>query len=168
VDVARRLYLLRHAKSSWDGPDLDDHARPLSPRGERAAQDMAAHLQREGIQPELVLCSTAMRARQTVEALSLRGEVHYEDVLYGASAADLLSRLREIPGAVGSAMLVGHNPGIQELAVLFAGKGDPGLTGRVRVKLPTGALVKLAFDGPWASLAEGVATLEALVVPRDL
>jgi phosphohistidine phosphatase len=168
VPVVRRLYLLRHAKSSWDDPGQDDHARPLSPRGERAARDMAAHLKREAVRPDLVLCSTAQRARQTLEALALASEARFEDDLYGAGAAALLGRLRGLPDAVSSVMLVGHNPGLQELALLLAGNGDPVLLNRVREKLPTGALVTLTFQVPWASLAQGGTTLAAMVRPEDL
>jgi phosphohistidine phosphatase len=125
-------------------------------------------LHREAVQLDLVLCSTALRARQTLQALSPGGEVVYEDDLYGASAVELLARLRRVPGEVGSVMVVGHNPGLHELAISCSGKGGPLLVARLRDKLPTGALVKLSFQGPWASLAEGRAALEALVVPRQL
>ena len=147
---------------------LPDHARPLSPRGERAARDMAAYLQREAVQLDLVLCSTAVRARQTVQALCLARQVCYEDDLYGAGAAELLARLRRIPDGTGRVMVVGHNPGLQELAILCTGKGDPVILARLRDRLPTGALVQLGFQGPWASLAEGGAVLEAMVAPRQL
>ena len=166
--AVRSLYLLRHAKSSWDDPGLGDHARPLSPRGEGAARDLAAYFHREAIEPALVLCSTAVRARQTLQALSLRSEVCYEDDLYGASAAELLARLRRISEEIGSVMVVGHNPGLHELAVSFSEKGDAVLLARLCDKLPTGTFVKLAFPGPWASLAERQATLEALVMARHL
>jgi phosphohistidine phosphatase len=129
---------------------------------------MAAYLGGEAVAPALVLCSTALRARQTLEALSLQGEVGHEDDLYGASAADLLARLRRVPDEIGSVMVVGHNPGLHELAVSCSGKGDPLQLARLRGKLPTGALVRLSFLGPWASLAPGHATLESLVVPGDL
>jgi phosphohistidine phosphatase len=168
VEVVRRLYLLRHAKSSWGDPDLADHARPLSPRGEQAAQDMATHFRREAVLPALVLCSTALRARQTLEALSLRTEVSFEDGLYGAGGAELHARLQHLSDGTGSALVVGHNPGLQELAVSLIGKGDPLAIARLRDKLPTGALVNLEFQGTWASLAAGEATLVALVVPSEL
>ncbi len=92
----------------------------------------------------------------------------YEDGLYGAGPAELLARLRCLPDDVGSLMLVGHNPGLQELAVSLAGNGDPLPLARLRDKLPTGALVKLTFHGPWASLGQVDATLEAMVRPQDL
>src|SRR5262245_2142513 len=95
----RHLHLLRHAKSSWDDPELADHERPLAPRGRKAAARIAEHLERERIAPELVLCSTALRTRQTLAALLpiLGGEVviRLEDGLYGAGAAQVLARVRE-------------------------------------------------------------------------
>lgn len=129
---------------------------------------MAAHLHREGVEPALVLCSTARRARETLAALSLGGDVRYEDGLYGAGAAELLARLRLIPDGTGSVMVVGHNPGLHDLAVSCTGSGDPFALARLGEKLPTGALLRLVFQGPWASLSEGRAALEALVVPREL
>ena len=118
--------------------------------------------------PDLVLCSTARRARQTLGELALASEVRYEDGLYGAGPVELLARLRCLPDDVGSLMLVSHNPGLQELAVSLAGNGDPLLLARLRDKLPTGALLKLTFHGPWASLGQVDATLEAMVRPQDL
>ncbi len=166
--AVRSLYLLRHAKSSWDDGGLDDHARPLSARGEAAARDMATYLRREAVEPALVLCSTAVRARQTLASLPITAEICYEDGLYGASATSLLDRLHGVADVVGSVMVVGHNPGLHELAVLCAGTGQAPELARLRDKLPTGALVKLSFPGPWASLTPGGATLEALVLPREL
>jgi len=103
---------------------------------------MAAQL-RGAVAPALVLCSTALRARQTLQVLSLASEVCYEDGLYAAGAAELLGRLQRLVDQVASAMVIGHNPGLQLLAVSLTGKGDPLLLARLRKKLPTGALVKL-------------------------
>jgi phosphohistidine phosphatase len=165
VSTSHELYLLRHAKSDWGDPGLPDHARPLSPRGERAARDIAAHLRRRHVAPVLSLCSSALRARQTLDALSVGGEVLYEDGLYGATAGQLLERLRLVPETTPSVMLVGHNPGIQELAVLLAGKGKTALRATLAEKLPTGALVTLVFHIPWAELAERTAELSGFAVP---
>ena len=154
----KTLYLLRHAKSSWDDPRLADHERPLAPRGREAARRLAKHMARAKLRPDLVLCSSAARAVETYEALAgaLRGpEVSTEDGLYGAVTEDLLARLRQVGEGVRSVMLVGHNPGLADL-------------GRLRDKLPTGALAVLSFDGAWAALGPGCANLESLVVPRDL
>ena len=115
--IKNRLYLLRHAKSAWDDPGLSDDQRPLAPRGERAARRMAEHFRESGIDPALVLCSPARRARQTLESVasSLGGhtEVRVEDALYGATAGELLARLRRVAPEVPSVMVIGHNPGLQ-------------------------------------------------------
>ena len=120
----KRLYLLRHAKSSWDDPTLADHDRPLAPRGRRAAKVMAEHLGRKGIAPELVLCSPSRRTRQTlkrlVPALGKSADVQIEFPLYAAPEADLLEVLHEVPDEVESVMLIGHNPGIQDLGLSLA------------------------------------------------
>jgi phosphohistidine phosphatase len=163
-----RLYLLRHAKSSWDEPGLADRERPLALRGRRAARRMAEHLRAEDVHPDVVLCSAAVRARETLEIVlpALAGpQVLVEDDLYAADADDLLDRLRSLPQGTGAAMVVGHNPTLQDLALDLASSGRD--LERLRDKLPTGALVTLAFPGPWRELGPG-ATLEALVVPRDL
>ena len=173
VGGVRHLWLLRHAKSSWDDPDLDDHDRPLAPRGERAAAVMASHLQRAGVQPQLVLCSSALRARRTLgivlaslgDRIALKIEIDPE--LYTFDAEVLLGRLRRVPDDVRSLLLVGHNPAVQELALLVATGGAS--CDRVAEKLPTGALVTIALpDDPWRRLGESDAEIEGLVVPRDL
>jgi phosphohistidine phosphatase len=168
----RALYLLRHAKSSWDDSDLDDHDRPLAPRGARAAAKMARHLRSEGIQPALVLCSSARRARETLDLISPAlgdAAVWMEPELYGADAGDLLRRLRRLPSAVPSAMLIGHAPGLQVLALRLAGGGDVAALARLRAKMPTAALATLVLPPTdWARLDPGSAKLAGFVVPRDL
>ena len=123
----RSLYLLRHAKSSWADPALSDHERPLAPRGRRDAKRIAAHLLELGIAPELVLCSTALRTRETLElirpALDAAAIVELEAALYAAWAETLLERLREVPDERRSVMLIGHNPGLEDLALMLASAG---------------------------------------------
>jgi phosphohistidine phosphatase len=167
----KRLYLLRHAKSSWDNPELVDRERPLAPRGRRAAVLVAEHLRREGVSAELVLCSSALRARETLGAIlpALDGdvEIRIEGGLYAAGTGDLLERLQAVPDSIASVMLIGHNPCLQDLALSLATRGA-GLE-RLREKFPTGALATLAVgDESWSALSAGDATLEAYVVPREL
>jgi phosphohistidine phosphatase len=165
----KRLLLIRHAKSSWHDPALSDHERPLAPRGRTAADRVADHLEREGSKVDLVLCSSARRTRDTLERLSQafgEAEILVEDGLYGASAADLLDRLHEVSESVGTTAVIGHNPGIQDLALELAMDG-PDLE-RARAKFPTAALAVLEFDAPWAELATGGARLVSFTVPRDL
>lgn len=164
-----RLYLLRHAKSSWDAPGLSDRDRPLAPRGERAAGRMAEHLRTAGVRPDVVLCSPAVRARQTLEIVQAalgEPQVLVEDPLYATDADGLLERLRSLPVGTAAAMVVAHNPMLQDLALDLASSGA-GLD-RLREKLPTGALVTLVFEGPWSGLGPGGAVLEDLVAPRGL
>jgi phosphohistidine phosphatase len=167
----RRVYLLRHAKSSWKDRSLADRDRPLAGRGRRAAKVMAAHLQKEEVQPNLVLCSPARRARETLEriegAFGGRVEVSFEDALYGAGEAALLARLESLPQEVGSVMLIGHNPGLEELALALASKGA-GLA-RMREKYPTAALATIDLPADrWSAIERGSGELVGYVRPRDL
>lgn len=168
----RVVYLLRHAKSSWDDPGLADHERPLSPRGRRAAARIAEHLDREGIRPALVLCSSSLRTRQTLELVAAAlpdVPVTVEDDLYGAGERGLLERLKRLPDAADSVLLVAHNPGLQDLALALAEGGDPGALVRLRAKMPTAALATLAAPvARWRDLGPGGAELVAFVVPREL
>jgi phosphohistidine phosphatase len=95
-------------------------------------------------------------------------EVLFEDDLYGAPAPMILARLREVPDATPTVLVVGHNPGLEDLAKGLGREGDPDLIARVRTKFPTGALVTIAVHGPWEELGSVDATLEAFVVPADL
>jgi phosphohistidine phosphatase len=170
--VVRRLHLLRHAKSSWADTRLEDRERPLAPRGEQALTLLARHIGRAGVAPGLVLCSPARRTRMTLAgiAAALPRDVRtvVEDELYGASERVLFARLRQVPDAVSEVMVIGHNPGLEELAVSLAGSGDGSLRARLMTKFPTGALATFSFSARWAELAPGAAQLEGFVVPRDL
>jgi phosphohistidine phosphatase len=109
-----QIWLLRHAKSDWKDGSLADHARPLNKRGRRSATEVAETVRRESIAPAVVLVSTALRATQTAEALGLT--LSPEPALYNAAAPDLLGQLRALPADASSVMLVGHNPGMEDLA----------------------------------------------------
>jgi phosphohistidine phosphatase len=164
------LYLLRHAKSSWDRADLADHDRPLAPRGRRATKRLAKHLRRAGISPSLVLCSSAERARKTLDGIApgFEGEVpvQVDRTLYGASSDALLERLRALDDGLESVMLVGHNPAIQALALSLLGKGEE--LEPIERKYPTGGLATLTFAGNWRDLEPGAAELAEFVTPNDL
>jgi phosphohistidine phosphatase len=162
--ASRQLVLLRHAKSSWDDAQLDDQDRPLAPRGRRAATKVGKYLRREGIEPDLVLCSSAARARQTFELLQLgpKAEVLFEDGLYGASAGALLARLRKVRDSAGSVIVIGHNPGIEDLAVTLVGGGE-GLA----EKFPTAALADLRVPiVAWGELRPDIARLHVFIIPK--
>jgi len=160
----KHLFLLRHAKSSWDNPALDDCDRPLAARGRKAAKLIGAYLGREHVQISLVLCSSARRARETLDLVAPCGEIQIERELYSASADQLLERLRRVPDEVAAVMLIGHNPAIHDLAVsLVAGASE--LAAR---KFPTGALATLTLTAPWRALDPSLAELAAFVTPREL
>jgi len=168
----RVLYLLRHAKSDWSDPDLYDEDRPLAPRGRKATERMSAFITDAGIRPALVLCSPALRTRQTLDgiagALGDEADVWMEDALYGAGANELRERLRHLPPAVPSVMVIAHNPGLQDLALGLAGGGNAGAVARMGEKFPTAALATLHIPGGWKSLKGGAATVTAFVVPKAL
>jgi len=166
----KRIYLLRHAKSSWDDTSLPDHDRPLAGRGRRAAKAIARHMRDSDIEPELVLCSTARRARETldrIEAALGGAAIEIESDLYAASATTLLQRLRSVPDTVDSVLLIGHNPGLQDLALELA-RPSP-RTDDLAAKYPTAALATLeASASTWRELDRSSAELVELVRPRDL
>ncbi|HUZ29139.1 MAG TPA: histidine phosphatase family protein [Solirubrobacteraceae bacterium] len=165
----RVLYLLRHAKSSWDDPGIEDHERPLAPRGRRAARVLADHVHSAGIMPELVLCSSARRTRETLEGVDPPGQWQIESELYAASPGTVLARLQSLPDDVRSAMVVGHNPTMQVLVLrLAAAAASEADLEEVQRKFPTGALATLTFEGGWSELAPGRARLASYVRPRQL
>ena len=165
----KHLYVLRHAKSSWDDPSLSDAERPLNKRGRRAADAMAGHLRDARVTADLVLCSPARRTRETLELVE-RGlskqSVRIEPALYGADLETLLDLLRGLPGTLASVLVIGHNPGLQDL-VLHLAKPGPSVR-KVEAKFPTAALATLACPGEWSSLGARSAELIKYVRPRDL
>jgi phosphohistidine phosphatase len=169
----KTIVLLRHAKSAWSDPRLDDHERPLNKRGERAAAVMADHLVHEIPRPDLILCSTALRTRQTLAPLVKRLDapappIALERELYLASEHVLLSRLQALPDAVATVLVIGHNDGIWHLAEALAGGGPAQLREALTQKYPTGALVMLrAQDQRWRDLKWESAELVAFVRPSD-
>jgi phosphohistidine phosphatase len=162
----RRLLLVRHAHAAA-GPD--DHERPLDARGRREAAWLAEVVARLAEPPSLVLCSTARRTRETLEALhaGLRPapRVALEHGLYSATAEQLLERVRAEADGTG-VLLVGHNPAIGELASALAGRGEAEALAKLREKFPPGALAVLAFSAArWSDLVPGAGRLEAFAVP---
>ena len=164
----KTLLLLRHAKSAWSDPRLDDHDRPLNGRGERAAKALADHIASQAPRPDLILCSTAMRTRQTLAPLVKRlgnpvPPISLENGLYLASEEVLLAH------GVPTVLLIGHNDGIGQLAADLAASGPSEPLAALREKYPTGALAVLSVpDGPWSDLEVGSAKLLEFVCPRDL
>lgn len=173
------LSLFRHAKSSWDDPNLEDYDRPLAERGLEAAPRMGAYLAREGVRPDLVISSSSRRTRQTIAlALPAFGDnqppVAYEDELYLASASTLLNRVARAdarPNERGARhiMLVGHDPGFHSLALLLAETGKKEDVAALARKFPTGAVAVLDFDcATWAGVRDGGGRLRQFMTPRML
>jgi phosphohistidine phosphatase len=159
--------LLRHAKSDW--PDVPDEDRPLAKRGRRDAPRIGRWLRDRGWVPDVVVCSAARRTRQTWELVApeLDGtpDVRFEPRAYAASALTLLYLARELPGRYRTALLIGHNPGLEELtASLATADGEP----RRGIRLPTAGVAVVEFAGDWPDLAPGLARLLDAVVPADL
>lgn len=172
--MVKTILLLRHAKSAWSNAELADHDRPLNRRGERAAVAMAEWLAAKGPRPDLILCSTAARTRQTLAPLAKRladpaPPISLEKGLYLASEGALLARLQKLSDEIGVVLLIGHNDGIGLLANALAGHGKASSRSSLQEKFPTGALAVLkAPASHWRELALGSADLKAFVRPRDL
>jgi phosphohistidine phosphatase len=170
----KHLWILRHGKAAAEGPDGDDHSRPLTGRGRRQSAAVAAYLSNQvaagAPTPDLVLSSSAVRARRTAEvahgALGADVPLEIERHLYGADADDIVSRLRLLPDEVGAVMIVGHNPTFHDLALLLV--STDGTDGRARLEagFPTAALALVALDAAvWSDLVAGSGRLEELFVP---
>ena len=178
----KTLFLLRHAKSDWSDPSLDDFERPLNRRGQAAAPLIGAYLDRQGLPPDLVLCSSATRARQTCAlAVHRPGRdipVKFEKSLYLAGPSTILRRLHRLPDGMRSVMLIAHNPGMHSLALKLidarlpgdtAAPGDTASLAVLRSKYPTAGLIELTFDmDAWSEMAAGTGTLVRFIRPKDL
>lgn len=172
----KTLYVLRHAKSDWSDGGLNDHDRPLNKRGLKAAPRMGAYLREKKYRPDLILCSTAKRAAETLDLIKPSlGDVpvRYEQALYLASWDKLLERVRWIDDGASSALLIGHNPGLEELCVILSMRPKSASeTERARMvaeKFPTCALAVLTFSvQSWRSVAQAQGRLVDFVRPRDL
>ncbi len=167
------LLLLRHAKSRWDDPGLEDFDRPLAARGREAAVRMGAYMARQGLAPALILCSSAVRARQTLELVRphLGGNpaTQFADGLYLATPAALLQRLRKLGADVETVLLIGHNPGMHNLAVNLSGSGEKKSLEALAGKFPTAALAVLTFnEHEWSQIAAGGGRLCDFMTPKRL
>ncbi|GAA2478687.1 histidine phosphatase family protein [Streptomyces thermolineatus] len=170
VETPRRIVLLRHAKADW--PDVSDHDRPLADRGRRDAPAAGRWLAGTGIHPELTLCSTSERTRETwklvAHELPHRPRTVYEERLYEATLGDLLALINETPDDVADLMIVGHNPGMLALADALSGEAEADLLPRLRRGgFPTAAVVVVTFNGSWKSVEHGVGRLVAHWTPKD-
>jgi len=162
----KTLMLLRHAKSSWKDSEIADHDRPLNKRGKKDAPQMGRLLSKEGLVPDLILSSTAVRARETAKAVakasSYKGPTELLESLYLGTAGKILSEAQShTPDSVGRLLLVGHNPGMEDLVEILSGK---------REAFPTAALAifEVGIDG-WKALELGVeAKLAKVYRPKEI
>jgi phosphohistidine phosphatase len=170
-EVPRTLHLLRHAKSSWREGGLDDRDRPLNARGHRAGRLVAAYLTRQPA-PGLVLCSSARRARETwdhvARAWAGPPPASVEDALYLATARAVMERIAAVPDDIATLLVIGHNPGLHELAAALARHGARHDRARLAAKFPTAALASFRLAGPWRAIAHAPIALTGYVVPGDL
>lgn len=166
----RRLYLLRHAKSSWELAGQLDYERGLTERGEDDLELISGLIVEHGIAPDFVFCSGARRARDTLrgvmKALPSGAQVEYTDAIYQASAKDLLDVLRGVPTKYDAVLLVGHNPAMHDLSVEIARESEELV--RVAAKFPTAALAEFEFDGDWADLGEDSVDITRFTRPKQL
>jgi len=169
----KRLTVLRHAKSSWDDPSLDDFNRPLNERGWKAARRIGRELKQRGMQFDLVLASTAARVRETVDGVQekydFEAPIRFEPKIYMASVEELMELVRALPDQAGSALLVGHNPGLERLVMELTHADEAGLRDYVAAKFPTAALaaIELSIEH-WAETAGGCGRIVELILPRAL
>lgn len=166
------LTLLRHAKSDWEDPSTPDFDRPLNPRGKAASRLIGAALRSSGTAFDLVLASPARRVVETLEGVAESYgtgiEPHYDERIYLAAPASLLEIVRTTSDDIGHLLIVGHNPGLERLALSLA-VDDGSLRSRLDGKFPTGGMVEIAFaGGRWADVDEGSGSVRQFVVPRDL
>jgi len=167
------LALLRHAKSSWDAADLDDFDRPLNARGRAAAPIMGEALRSFPFVPQVILCSPAKRTRETLQLIEPdlpqpHEPVLFDDQLYLTNAETLLDCLRKVSTSAKAVLMIGHNPGLHELALTLAGRGDAKSLTRLEDKFPTAALAILSFpETSWRDVGATAGCLEAFITPRD-
>jgi phosphohistidine phosphatase len=165
------LHLLRHAKSSWK-QDIEDHARPLGRRGREAARRVGRHLPVAVGPLDLVLCSNALRTRQTLDLVLaefvVRPRTALEDELYAASSEKLMNRLCRLAEDDDNVLLVGHNPGLHELAIVLAETSSPCFPALASGKFPTGARASFQVLARWSALARSRHPLVGYVTPDSL
>jgi phosphohistidine phosphatase len=169
----KTLFLLRHAKSSWDDPTQRDYDRPLNSRGRDAAAAIGRFFSAENFAPDVVLSSPSVRTRETLKIVREQHPTlatpRFDDRIYLASLDTLLEVVHAFDASNKKALIVGHNPGLEDLALYLAGHGDTKLRESVAEKLPTGAFLELSIDSDsWSQFTRGAAALNRFVKPRQL
>lgn len=160
----KTLLLLRHAKSDWDDSSLRDFDRPLAARGERDAPRIGKALRKRGILPDLIISSPAARAKATIKAVAraakMNLEIRFDEVVYGASSPELISLIRGLPDKNSCLLLVGHNPGFEDLVGRLSGSSE---------RMPTAALACIEFQvDHWKDVNDGEGKLLWVLTPKKL
>jgi phosphohistidine phosphatase len=171
--MMKHLTILRHAKSDWGDPNLDDFNRPLNDRGWKSARRMGKELKERGMRFDLVIASPAARVRETLDGLrekfEMNVEIRFEPRMYGASEQMLLTIVRALDEKVERPLLVGHNPGLERLLVELTEDDKAGLRDRIAGKYPTGALGVVELPAHrWADVEPGSGQIAQLILPKDL
>lgn len=169
----RRLMLLRHAKSDWSGSGQTDHERGLALRGETAAPLMGRYMAGQALVPDHAIVSTAVRTRETwqlvAKAFPQKPPATYERRIYEAESEAILAAIADAPSSAKTLLVVGHNPGFHETAMLLVGSGDKGARAKLSAKFPTAALAVIDFDvKSWSAIRPGSGRLERFVTPRAI
>ena len=168
----RTLYVLRHAKSDWGDESLQDFDRPLNGRGRKAAKAMGCDMQERGLAPDLVLLSPSARTTETLARVEEGFGASFEKVeepnIYLAESGTLVDLIRSAPAKSERLMVVGHNPGMQELVRALA-NGPRDLREEAAAKFPTGAMAEISFDvGYWSDVTPGSGFIRSFLKPREL
>jgi phosphohistidine phosphatase len=167
--VRKRLAILRHAKSDWGDAGLSDFERPLNERGRAAAELIRQAIDQRGLTFDTVLSSPAARTRETLELIGLADRAQWDEDIYLASTKTLLAIVGALPDETESALIVGHNPGLHEIALDLSQPDSAGLRKRILAKYPTGALAMLELEvDSWSEVAPGCGTIRQLLLPREL
>lgn len=160
----KQLFLLRHAKSSWDNPNLSDFDRPLNDRGQKAAPKMGKAIVEKQVIPDIILCSPAKRtletARLVIESSKLKTDITFEKRIYDASTRTLLEILKAQDSEISTILLIGHNPGMSDLLTKLTGESE---------HFPTAALAKIQLKiQTWKGIKDGAGKLSWILRPREL
>jgi len=144
----KKIFLMRHAKSSWKDSNVPDHDRPLKKKGEKDAKAMGKAFKNKKLSPDVILCSSAERAKQTAalfkEAISYDGKIDFNDKLYMAEVNDLITAIKNVPPKTKSVMVIGHNPGLEALLQTLTGKVET---------LPTSSIAYISVPiDEWSAL----------------
>lgn len=166
-----QLILLRHAKSSWDDANQPDKDRPLNQRGRAAAARMRSAMRDLGLCPDLVLVSSARRTRETLEALEPWPDtplVEVMDALYLATAGQLMDAIRDVAETTRSVLVIGHNPGMHDLALTLVANPEAPAARDLAAGFPTAALAEFVISGPWSRLMPSGGRLTRFLAPKTL